>query len=393
MSVDGISKPPWHNSRSMMRKLNLKWQFKGDKIILMIVVFLSLLSVLMVFSTSNMRVLTHLSHIAVCYALMIICYLLDYRIIGIATPLMLLFAAGLLVLTIISQAVRGVTIFGHDVQTFYLIGFLVLFYITNYIAHKYNNGQELTDRNTLYLLGLAGCFSIGMAKLNMSTAIIFFTTCAVIFFIAKIKTKWLLAYVGTGVLGAVLIASVVLIGMKSDRNIEIGRMSTFVNRITYYITKDNVNGYGDQMVLSRAAIARGSFHPTGPGKGVIKYRLPENSTDYAFASIYEELGIFVGILIIMAYLIFFYRAREISKDSGGPFGRLFAFTIGFWLTCQALVHIGVNCDLLPATGQTLPFISSGGASLGVSGIAVGILLNISKVNNLRKDNETSPYSN
>jgi len=368
-----------------MRKLNLKWQFKGDKIILAIVIFLSFLSLLMVYSTSNMRVLNHLVHLLVCYGLMIFCYVVDYRKIAVFTPLLFLFAFALLLLTILSQAVRGVTIFGHDIQTFYLIGFLVILYITDYIAHKYNAGQELTKENILYLFGVVGVFTLGMAKLNMSTAIIFFVTCNMIFFVANVNLKYVAFFFGGAVMIAVIAASVVFMYSKSDKSLEIGRMNTVVSRVTYYITKDNTNGYGDQMVLSRAAIARGGFHPSGPGKGVIKYRLPENSTDYAFASLYEELGFVIGVFIIMAYLIFFYRAREISKASGGPFGKLFSFAIGFWLTCQALVHIGVNCDLLPATGQTLPFISSGGASLAVSGIAVGILLNISKANALREE--------
>jgi len=368
-----------------MRKFKLKWQFKGDKIILAIVIFLSFLSLLMVYSTSNMRVLNHLVHLLVCYGLMVVCYVVDYRKIAVFTPLLFLFAFVLLLLTILSQAVRGVTIFGHDIQTFYLIGFLVILYITDYIAHKYNAGQELTKENILYLFGVVGVFSLGMAKLNMSTAIIFFVTCNVIFFVANVNLKYVGFFFGGAVLIAVIAASAVFMYSKSDKSLEIGRMNTVVSRVTYYITKDNTNGYGDQMVLSRAAIARGGFHPSGPGKGVIKYRLPENSTDYAFASLYEELGFVIGVLIIMSYLIFFYRARMISKSSGGPFGKLFSFAIGFWLTCQALVHIGVNCDLLPATGQTLPFISSGGASLAVSGIAVGILLNISKTNALREE--------
>ncbi len=373
-----------------MRKLNLKWQFKGDGVLLTVVIFLSLLSIVMVYSTSNMRVLSHFVHLGVCYGLMAACYFMNYRFLGELAPVMFVAAIILLTMTILSQAVRGVTIFGHDVQTFYLIGFLVIFYITNFIAHKYNAGEPLTTKQHWYLMAVVGVFTLGMAKLNMSTAIIFFFTCMVIFFVAQMNWRFIAGMIGVAVLGATLIASIVFIGMKSDNGIEIGRMSTFVNRISYYITKDNVNGYGDQMVLSRAAIARGGFHPTGPGKGVIKYRLPENSTDYAFASLYEELGFPIGIFILLLYLIFFYRAREISKASGGPFGRLFAFAIGFWLTCQALVHIGVNCDLLPATGQTLPFISSGGASLAVSGIAVGILLNISKTNKLREENKPAP---
>ena len=376
-----------------MRKLKLNWQFKGDKIILLVVILLSLLSIVMVYSTSNMRVLNHLGHILFCYGLMILCYVVDYRKIAVFTPLLFVFALFLLLMTILSQAVRGVTIFGHDVQTFYLIGFLVILYITDYIAHKYNAGHELTNNNIWHLFGVVFVFSVGMAKLNMSTAIIFFITCIMIFFVANVKNRFVLAYFGGAVAIAALLAGIVFVNAKSDKSLEIGRMNTVVNRISYYITKDNSNGYGDQMVLSRAAISRGGFHPSGPGKGVIKYRLPENATDYAFASLYEELGIVIGIFLILLYLIFFYRAREVSKASGGPFGKLFSFAIGFWLTCQALVHIGVNCDLLPATGQTLPFISSGGASLGVSGIAVGILLNMSKVNNLRKEKEQSLNGN
>ncbi|MBO4489500.1 MAG: FtsW/RodA/SpoVE family cell cycle protein [Bacteroidales bacterium] len=368
-----------------MRKLNLKWKFKGDKIILFVVLLLSLLSVVMVYSTSNMRVLNHLIHLLVCFGLMIFCYVVDYRKIAVFTPILFVLALFLLIMTILSQAVRGVTIFGHDVQTFYLIGFLVILYITDYIAHKYNAGHELTKHNILHLFGVVLVFTVGMAKLNMSTAIIFFITCNMIFFVANVKGRYVLVFFGGAVALAAMLALVVFLHAKSDKSLEIGRMNTVVNRVTFYMTKDNSNGYGDQMVLSRAAIARGGFHPSGPGKGVIKYRLPENATDYAFASLYEELGIAVGILIIMLYLIFFYRAREVSKASGGPFGRLFSFAIGFWLTCQALVHIGVNCDLLPATGQTLPFISSGGASLGVSGIAVGILLNMSKAYNIQNE--------
>jgi cell division protein FtsW len=76
----------------------------------------------------------------------------------------------------------------------------------------------------------------------------------------------------------------------------------------------------------------------------------------------------------------FYRSWQIARQSKSATGSLLAFGIGFWMTCQAFVHIGVNCELLPATGQTLPFISTGGASLFVSGCAMGVLLNVSKMN-------------
>lgn len=356
-----------------------KFHFKGDKILLIIVFVLTALSTLLVYSTGGKEVLTHIIHLSFCYAALVFFYFLDYRILGAFAPLILLVSIALLILTLLSDAVRGIVISGHSFQTFYLIGFGVIIYVSHYIARHYKNGDELNKNELIHLFGITLLFTICMAKLNNSTAIIFFVTCMVMFFVANIKSSYLLTVLGGLVVMGGLLALLVFVNVKAGNDVQIGRMSTLVNRIEYYFTKDNSQHYGDQMVLSRAAIARGGFHPAGPGKGVIKNRLPENNTDYAFASIYEETGIVVGLLIILSYIIFLYRAREISKNAGGPFGKLLAFGIGFWLTCQAFVHIGVNCSLLPATGQTLPFISSGGASLGISGAAVGILLNISKI--------------
>ena len=305
----------------------------------------------------------------------------EVRELGVFAPFFLFLAAALLIFTMLSQAVRGVTIFGRDVQTFYFIGFLIIFYISNYIARQYHNHGGLTTSNVRFLFLLLGAFCAGIATMNMSTAIILFITGIVIFFVGGFKLKDISGMIG--IVAAILILAVIVVANMSDeRKAKIGRMATFINRWEYYITKDNHDGYGDQMILARSAIARSGFNPAGPGKGVIKNRLPEKETDYAFASLFEETGIVVGVLVLLSYLIIFYRARKIAKEATGTFGRLLAFGIGFWFTCQALVHIGVNCELLPTTGQTLPFISSGGTSLLVSGCAMGMLLNIGKVSYL-----------
>lgn len=359
---------------------------KTDRIILILVIFLTAVSIVMVYSMRGNVVLQHLKHLLFGYAGMFVLYKVDYRKLGVLAPFFLFFAAALLVLTMLSQAVRGVTIFGRDVQTFYFIGFLIIFYIANYIARQYHNHGELTEANVRYLFLLLGAFCVGIATMNMSTAIILFGTGLVIFFVGGVKLKDLGVMIG--IVASILIVAVIVVANLSDeRKANIGRMATFINRWEYYITKENVNGYGDQMILARAAIARSGFNPAGPGKGVIKNRLPEKETDYAFASLFEETGIIVGTLVLMSYLVIFYRARKIAKEATGTFGRLLAFGIGFWFTCQAIVHIGVNCELLPTTGQTLPFISSGGASLFVSGCAIGMLLNIGKVSYLENQKE------
>lgn len=356
-----------------------KISFKGDKVILGLVVFLTLLSVLLVYSTGGRRVVNHLVHLVFCYAGLTFFYVVSYKkVLDKGAFIGLLFALILVALTLTSRAVRGITFFGHDVQTFYLIGFLVIMFMSNFIGRRYNKDKGLSDKDMHYLIGILLFFCVCIAALNMSTAIILFVTGMVIFFVGNFKMKYLLRVVGVAVLVVGLLALVVLKSGKDGSSI--GRMGTFVNRLEYYFTKENVNGYGDQMILSRAAIARSGLHPAGPGKGVIKNRLPENATDYAFASLFEENGIILGLIVLMSYLVIFYRAWKISKASTNALGAILSFGIGFWFTCQALVHIGVNCELLPTTGQTLPFISSGGASLFVSGCAMGMLLNVSKKN-------------
>ena len=363
-----------------------RFNLKADKIILILVVFLTAISVVMVYSMRGEVVLNHLKHLLFGYAGLFVVYQFDYRKVGAFAPFCLGVAILLLVLTMLSQAVRGVTIMGRDVQTFYIIGFLIIIYISNYIARQLHNTGEITTSNVRFLFVLLALFCGGIATMNMSTAIILFITGLVLFFVGGFKMRDIAGLVG--VVTAVLIVAVIIaVNLSDEKKASFGRMATFINRLEYYITKDNTDGYGDQMILARCAIARSGFNPAGPGKGVIKNRLPEKETDYAFASLFEETGIVVGVAILLSYLIIFYRARKIAKEATGTFGRLLAFGIGFWFTCQALVHIGVNCELLPTTGQTLPFISSGGASLFVSGCAMGMLLNIGKVSSQESQKE------
>ena len=164
-----------------------------------------------------------------------------------------------------------------------------------------------------YLFLLLGGFCAGIATMNMSTAIILFITGIVIFFVGGFKMKDIAGMIGI-VAAILLVAVIVAANMSDDRKAKIGRMATFINRWEYYITKDNSDGYGDQMILARSAIARSGFNPAGPGKGVIKNRLPEKETDYAFASLFEETGIVVGVLVLLSYLIIFYRARKMMMS-------------------------------------------------------------------------------
>ena len=352
--------------------LQEKIQFKGDKAILVITIVLSLISVFAVLSSAkSTSVFTHhLFNLSLCFIGMFVAYKINYRALS-RLAIIFLFAAGILLIATLAfgnDEHRGIRIGSMEIQTFYFIGFLVIFFIAKFLAVRINNGSEMTLQEVSGLFFVVLFFMGGMAISNMSTAIIFFATSLAIMFIGNVKIKHLLLFC----LVAAFFGSIYLFGTNS------GRSSTFRHRCHYYITNDNSEGYGDQMIMSKAAIARSGLLPAGPGQGVINKKLPEKDTDYVFTTVTEELGVTVSLIILACYLMLFIRSVKIAKQSEGPFGMLLAVGIGFWFCCQGLVHIGVNCGLLPATGQTLPFISRGGASLLFAGIATGVLLNISK---------------
>jgi cell division protein FtsW len=348
-----------------------KLKFKGDKIILSIIIFLSLLSVMMIASVGD-RWVEQLRNFGVGFFLLFLFYHIDYRIVSRAATPLLIIGATLLVYSFgNSSGSRTVSIMGIDLQIFYFIGFCVLIYMTKYIAKKLNYEEELSLKETIMLFGIILIFCGGIFVSNQSTAIILFCTCIVVLFVGRVKTSWLLTFCGV-IFFAIFLAFA----------LNIGRVQTFKNRVVYWkndrITSGMDRDYGRQAILSRAAISTASWLPTHVGKGNIKKVLPEKDNDYVYAVLVEEMGILVGIIVLFAYLIILYRTMRIARNADGAFAMLLAWSIGFWFCMQALIHIGVNSFFIPATGQTLPFISRGGTSLAISGMAIGMLMNISK---------------
>lgn len=132
--------------------------------------------------------------------------------------------------------------------------------------------------------------------------------------------------------------------------------------------------------IKQALIAIGSGGIWGSGLGLSKQKfgfLPQSISDSIFAIFAEETGFFGSLILILLYLIFFWRGFRIGKEKEG-FLKLVAFGITFWITLQAFVNIGSMIGILPLTGIPLPFISYGGSHLITELAGVGILLNISK---------------
>jgi cell division protein FtsW len=116
----------------------------------------------------------------------------------------------------------------------------------------------------------------------------------------------------------------------------------------------------------------------GPGKSVQKNFLPQSSSDFIYAIIVEEYGLIGGLGVLLLYMLLFFRFIVAAHKTNSMFGKLLVVGLGFPIIFQALINMGVAVELLPVTGQTLPLISSGGSSIWMTSIAIGIILSVTK---------------
>tara|TARA_A100000164_G_C21878885_1_gene759157 strand:- start:314 stop:1438 length:1125 start_codon:yes stop_codon:yes gene_type:complete len=150
-----------------------------------------------------------------------------------------------------------------------------------------------------------------------------------------------------------------------------------INRLITFVDPSK----GDDFQSSKAldAIKQGGLKGQGMGEGILKDSVPEAHTDYIIAIISEEYGSIISILIV---IIFLYIAFKIIKNcilKEDEYLKLSLCGLASLLIFQTFIHVGVNTNLLPTTGMTLPFLSYGGSSLIGSAILAGIILNFTKI--------------
>ena len=146
-----------------------------------------------------------------------------------------------------------------------------------------------------------------------------------------------------------------------------------LSRISTFIDPSKGDGFQSQKAID--AIRLGGLKGQGMGEGVLKESVPEAHTDYIIAVISEEFGSIISILIICIFLYIALRLTKIIISSNNNFYKLSLSGLVSLLIFQTFIHIGVNANLLPTTGMTLPFLSYGVSSLISSGIVAGIILN------------------
>ena len=161
-----------------------------------------------------------------------------------------------------------------------------------------------------------------------------------------------------------------LVAISSPYRLE--RLTTFLNPWA-----DPFNS-GFQLTQALIAFGRGEWFGVGLGASVQKlFYLPEAHTDFVFAVLAEELGLFSVVIVIALFCFIVIRALMIGRRAEKrerPFTAFLAYGLGIWLGLQAFINIGVNMGILPTKGLTLPLMSYGGSSLIIMCVVIAILL-------------------
>jgi len=163
-------------------------------------------------------------------------------------------------------------------------------------------------------------------------------------------------------------------------SLEVMRDPVRLHRILAFLDPDKYSQtYSFQLVSAINAFIAGGMSGVGLGQSMQKqYYLPEAHTDFIFAIIGEELGIFATGAVVLLFAVLFFCGLKISMKAKDVFGQLLAFGITIMITLQAAINIGVVTGCLPTKGLPLPFISYGGSSLIMSLFEIGILINIAQ---------------
>ena len=137
-----------------------------------------------------------------------------------------------------------------------------------------------------------------------------------------------------------------------------------------------VFGEGDTFQVDRAhdAITRGGWLGQGPGEGVVKHKLPDSHTDFIFSAMTEEFGIVVALALLALFAAITVRAVVLALRENDAFLRFAVTGLTLVFACQAIINMGVNVQVFPAKGMTLPFISYGGSSMLSMALTMGLLL-------------------
>ena len=383
--------------------MNVFQQIKGDRLIWSIATLLAIFSFLPVYSAaSNLAYsngagntfsffVKHFMHLLLGFAIMFAMHKVPYKYFRGLSMVMLPIVLVLLIITVLqgtmidgANASRWIQIpiIGMSFQTATLAALVLMVYVARYLSKI--SEKTVTFNETILPLWIPVFLVLALIlPANFSTTAILFTMVVLLAFIGGYPLRYLLLIIGSGLMGLLLF---ILIA-KSFPEAMPNRVDTWISRIDSFVDgSETQEDY--QIERAKIAIATGRT-PVGPGKSVQKNFLPQSSSDFIFAIIIEEYGLLGGLFLLLMYSWLLFRLVIVAQNAETVFGKLLVLGVGLPIVFQAMINMAVAVELFPVTGQTLPLISSGGTSIWMTCLAIGIVLSVSAKREEQKKAEKS----
>ena len=368
-------------------------KIRGDKTIWAIVFLLAIISFLPVYSASTNLVYVigkgttigylfkHFVHVMLGFMIIYFVHKTPYHYFKALS----IFGIPLVILLLIYTLFKGTVIGGANASRWIQIPFVgisfqtstfafivLMIYVARYLSKVSGKVYSFKD-SLLELWTPIFVVLVLVLPANFSTTALIFLMACMLVFIGQYPLRYLAIIIGLGIISFTMFILVA----KAFPNTMPNRVDTWMSRIdNFFDNKPNEDEY--QIEKAKIAIASGKIYGLGPGKSVQKNFLPQSSSDFIFAIIVEEYGLIGAVGILFLYLLLFVRFIIDAQKVTTLFGKLLIIGLGFPIIFQALINMGVAVELLPVTGQPLPLISSGGTSIWMTCIAIGIILSVTK---------------
>jgi len=265
----------------------------------------------------------------------------------------------------VNNARRWFSIGGLGIQPSEPAKLVTIFFIADMLERRMHRINELGYGLLPIGIIVGGLVGLILIEPDFGTAMTIALIAAVMIFAAGLNYKYV---VGTILLGIPLIAAV---AMSADYRRR--RLLSFLN------PWEDPLGDGFQIIQSLIAVGTGGIWGRGLMNGVQKlFYLPEPHTDFIFSVISEELGLIGATLVLTCFCVVVWRGLKVSLRAPDSFGAFVALGVTTMVGVQAFINMSVVLSLMPTKGIPLPFVSSGGSSLLINLVAMGVLLNVSQ---------------
>jgi len=388
---------------------HLHTKTKGDKVIWGIVVLLSLVSLLAVYSSTGLLaykkfkgnteiyLFRQFAFIVIGILIIYFAHQVNYIIYSRVARILFLISIPLLIYTLffgarINDGSRWIKlpIIQVTFQTSDLAKLALFMYLSRLLSKKQDVIKDF-KKGFLPVITPVAVICLLIAPANLSTALLIGATSLLLMFIGRVSIKHLLLTVGIAMIPVLILIFTAVIRHKGTeapivtktkeaKSSLFVRVNTWINRVETFIygTKENTEDDNYQVTQAKIAIARGGWVGLGPGNSTERNFLPHPYSDFIYAIIIEEYGLLGGVFIIFIYLVFLFRSIQIFRKCPFAFGAFLALGLSFTLAIQAFANMAVNVNLFPVTGVTLPLVSMGGSSFLFTCLAIGIILSVAR---------------